>query len=79
MPWELGYKDGSSDSVAILPIVDQRKTKFYGQEYLGLYPYVTKQKDKSGRTMLWLELADGSYVSFNEWLRTGKKPYKRAS
>lgn len=79
MPWELGYKDGSSNRVAILPIVDQRKAKFFGQEYLGLYPYVTKQNDTAGRTKLWLELTDGRYVSFDEWLRTGRQPYKRAS
>ena len=79
MPWELGYKDGSSSRVAILPVVDQRKTKFYGQEHLGLYPFVTKRNNTAGRTKLWLELTNGRYIGFDEWLRTGKTPYRQAS
>ena len=79
MPWELGYKDGSSRRVAILPVVDQRKTRFYGQEYLGLYPFVTKRNDQYGRPRLCIETSDGRYVPIDEWLRTGKSPYKWAS
>lgn len=79
MPWELGYKDGSSKRVAILPVVDQRANAFHGQEYLGLYPYVTKDQDKQGKVLLWIERSDGSYVSLSEWLRTGQQPYRRAS
>lgn len=43
MPWELGYFDGlRKGGVAILPLLDQETAEFSGQEYLGLYPVVTK-------------------------------------
>ena len=43
MPWELGYFDGlRSGQVAIMPLMDDESAKFTGQEYLGLYPKVTK-------------------------------------
>ena len=39
-PWELGYFDGLKQSkCCILPIMEYR-TKFDGQEYLGLYSYL---------------------------------------
>lgn len=40
MPWELGYFDGYSGAVAIFPVTRVARSKFEGQEYLGLYPYV---------------------------------------
>jgi len=43
MPWELGYFDGYKGKVAILPIKkSDTDTEYKGQEYLGIYPYVTK-------------------------------------
>lgn len=43
MPWELGYFDGMrSGAVAIMPLLDNENESFVGQEYLGLYPRVTK-------------------------------------
>lgn len=43
MPWELGFFDGHKPSqVAVLPLMDFETQKFEGQEYLGLYPVVTK-------------------------------------
>ncbi|WDF95517.1 TIR domain-containing protein [Aeromonas dhakensis] len=43
MPWELGFFDGyKPNQVAILPLVDFENQSFEGQEYLGLYPVVTK-------------------------------------
>lgn len=44
MPWELGYFDGfKTGGVAILPVLDKSDTPFEGQEYLGLYPVMTKE------------------------------------
>lgn len=44
MPWELGYFDGfRPGKVAILPVMDRADQTFAGQEYLGLYPKVTKE------------------------------------
>ncbi|MFT6908585.1 MAG: hypothetical protein ACJAS1_005287 [Oleiphilaceae bacterium] len=43
MPWELGFFDGHKpNQVAILPLLDSDNQSFEGQEYLGLYPLVTK-------------------------------------
>lgn len=43
MPWELGYFDGyKPNCVAILPLMKNRSTNFKGQEYLSLYPIITK-------------------------------------
>lgn len=44
MPWELGYFDGfKPGKVSILPVMDRADQTFAGQEYLGLYPKVTKE------------------------------------
>lgn len=44
MPWELGFFDGHKPGqVAVLPLLDSASQSFQGQEYLGLYPVVTKQ------------------------------------
>ncbi|MFY9222920.1 MAG: toll/interleukin-1 receptor domain-containing protein [Blastocatellia bacterium] len=45
MPWELGYFDGLGKRVAILPILDNAVniSNYSGQEYLSLYPFVTKE------------------------------------
>ncbi len=44
MPWELGYFDGlKRDKVRILPVVERANERFEGQEYLGLYPAVSKE------------------------------------
>lgn len=43
MPWELGFFDGyRTGGVAIMPVLDRETDCFAGQEYLGLYPRVTK-------------------------------------
>lgn len=48
MPWELGYFDGlRGGQVAVMPLVDKEDDSFTGQEYLGLYPAVTKDTYKN--------------------------------
>ncbi|GAA4465830.1 TIR domain-containing protein [Novipirellula rosea] len=79
MPWELGYKDGKNGRAAILPVVEQRTDNYYGQEYLGLYPFVVRQQDTNGQMRLWLKRNDGSYIELSEWIRTGRQPSRRAS
>lgn len=76
MPWELGYFDGIKNMVAILPVldVDQTTDQYKGQEYLGLYPYVTKDKNQStGEETPWIHEDEKTYVSFREWSQ-GMKP-----
>lgn len=45
MPWELGYFDGLGKKIAVIPIADNplSNNEYKGQEYLDLYPFVTKE------------------------------------
>jgi len=82
MPWELGYKDGNSvdDSgegmVGIIPIMSKSQSSYKGQEYLGIYPYITEEYDTEGKKKLWVNRSPNSYITFDYWLK-GKKPYRR--
>lgn len=75
MPWECGFFDGLKGRVAILPITEDGHD-YRGQEYLGLYPFVSSAKPdgKEGK-VLWVDQADGKYVSFERWLK-GEEPSK---
>lgn len=64
MPWELGLMDGMKGKVAICPLTrDRYATEYQGQEYLGLYPYVTEVA-----TMLWINEDSKHYNRFERWL-----------
>lgn len=71
MPWECGYFDGIKEKVAIVPV---RKTsynnEYAGQEYLGLYPYIVKEKSTQGNETLWVHLNRDKYTSYNNWVKT---------
>jgi hypothetical protein len=76
MPWELGYFDGLKPGmVAILPITSSSENinTFKGQEYLGLYPYISKVNDKAGKMKLWVEETPEKYIIFDKWL-SGSQP-----
>ncbi|PAJ85272.1 toll/interleukin-1 receptor domain-containing protein [Burkholderia ubonensis] len=56
MPWEVGYFDGFNPGcVAVMPLLDNANEYFVGQEYLGLYPLVTKSQYPSGTTDVFVE------------------------
>jgi hypothetical protein len=76
MPWELGYKDGESSRCAILPIQATLPRSFKGQEYLGIYPYVTQEKDTIQEEQLWVRRSATCYVLFEAWL-AGSLPTER--
>jgi hypothetical protein len=60
-PWELGYFDGlRGGNVFIFPVARESKYGFAGQEYLGLYPYLTQASD-SGKVLL-REANDYGYI-----------------
>lgn len=45
MPWELGFFDGlKRDKVCILPVLCSPDQSFDGQEYLSLYPVISKEE-----------------------------------
>lgn len=76
MPWELGFMDGNKERCAILPIMDHENSSFNGQEFLSVYPYITKEsvnelvnKNLSSKGVLWINEATNKYVSMNEWFK----------
>lgn len=66
MPWETGYFDARTDKVAIIPILNGSKVgyDYKGQEYLGLYPYMT-----AGSNGLLYIVEDSGWVAFDTWLK----------
>lgn len=66
MPWELGYFDGFKGKAAILPVVETtNESSFTGQEYLGLYPYISK--GTTSASILWVE-GQGTSRLFSSWM-----------
>ena len=56
MPWELGYFDAlRTDCVAVLPLQDREFQSFEGQEYLSLYPIVSKGQYSDGNKDVFVE------------------------
>jgi len=71
MPWECGYFDGIKEKVAIVPIKKSSfNNEYYGQEYLGLYPYIIKEKSNIGNELLWVHLNNTKYISYDNWIKT---------
>jgi hypothetical protein len=63
MPWELGYFDGFSGNVAVLPLVATNDQQSYiGEEFLGLYPYVDFT-----RSTIYIHRSITTYASFENW------------
>ncbi len=76
MPWELGYMDGKKNGrVAILPVSDTNTNHYYGQEYLGLYPYISKEKGRDNIYKIWVNEQPDIYVTLEKWL-DGSNPRK---
>jgi hypothetical protein len=69
MPWELGYCDGRGKPVAVAPLVARAGQHFYeGQEYLGLYPYLSEGIDEQDQPRLYVETRPWIYRSLEEWI-----------
>lgn len=76
-PWELGLFDGISNGMCcILPIVKgSGESRFNGQEYLGMYPYLTYTKyANSDEWTFWIKNSENpkKYTTLKAWL-TGEK------
>jgi len=78
MPWELGYMDGKKGKSAIFPVspTETSSDRYKGQEYLGIYPYITANDDTKGKPRLWVHEDADTYVVFEAWL-ADKPPRKR--
>ena len=73
-PWELGFVDGLKNRVAILPILNDEKNEYSGQEYLGIYPYVVYAKVyKKNDDEFWVHDTEdyNLYSSLKSWLEDG--------
>ena len=69
MPWELGYFDGFSGAVAILPITQTREDSFRGQEYLGIYPYIDEASSKTSTIQeIWINKSSTASTRWNSWI-----------
>jgi hypothetical protein len=74
MPWECGFFDGLKGRVAICPLTPspQADDKYSGQEYLGLYPYVTTWcRQGDSEPTLWIHETQSKYVNLSWWLKGG--------
>ena len=79
MPWECGYFDGIKKLVAIMPVSrsDSGSDSFAGQEYLGLYYYVSGGTlQGTNQEALWIHEDSSTYVLYDKWV-LGDKPSKR--
>lgn len=76
MPWELGYIDAKTSRVAILPIMDQSTNGYYGQEYLGMYPHVTRMQSQTGNDLLYVVHDPLHYQELCNWTAGATFTYK---
>jgi hypothetical protein len=62
--WEIGYADGITKRIAILPIEEDtlKDNEFYKQEYLGLYPYIDK-----GDYSIWIN-GPRTFSTVDKWV-----------
>lgn len=80
MPWELGFFDGFRGRVAILPISqsDTASSNWKGVEYLGIYPYLTKDRvAESSNDALFVNRSGSEYVSLKEWIANATPNWRR--
>jgi hypothetical protein len=70
MPWECGFMDAHKNNVAILPINDNERNEFKGEEFLSLYPLIKKDEDGN----LVVETEPGQYVLFDHWINKLNRP-----
>ena len=74
MPWEVGLMDGLKGRVAVCPLlVSDDNLNAIGLEYLSLYPYVSCERDKKDKEMLWINETKSKYCTLTDWIN-GKSP-----
>jgi len=78
IPWEMGYFDGLKQLVSIMPIVERPTSyndyQYIGQEYLGIYSYITEEVDTHQQKRLWInDEVPECYIAYDEWIN-GRKP-----
>lgn len=74
MPWELGFMDGYTGRVAILPVTNDNKG-FKEHEYLNIYPYIDEAGfSKSPGQTLWVNDSTNKnkYSELEKWISSGE-------
>jgi len=71
MPWELGIMDALVGKVAICPLSEEysNSDSYNGQEYLGLYPYISESASHYFGSLLWIHNKPNKKVLFPKWLK----------
>ena len=72
-PWELGLFDGiSNGKCCVLPIIKGQQYSYKGQEYLGMYPYLSySQFANSDKWTFWIKDPESPnrYTTLRAWLQ----------
>lgn len=70
MPWELGFMDGKSGKVGVLPVTKSPDRMYSREEYLTLYPYIDKFRGKiSQNDYLWINESPERYARLDLWIK----------
>ncbi len=78
MPWELGFFDGISGKVGIIPVTRNQEETFKGEEYLNIYPYVNVAPGNLTKTLyLWIRKSDRTYARLDKWIKGTASIIKR--
>ena len=79
MPWELGYADGNTNKCAVIPVsqYDNSPQLYKGFEYLSLYPFIVKEKNRLSVDKLWVTESSDKYIVFDEWLHNNRSPFQQ--
>lgn len=77
MPWELGFMDGyTSNRCAILPILDISTQSYVGQEFIHVYPKVTKEDMANGNFKMTVQRKNLAEMNLSDWQRPSGIPYR---
>lgn len=76
MPWECGYFDALKEKVAIVPVTVSTVNSYFGQEFLGLYPYCECEESDRGVETLWVNKDANTYTDYHHWVTTKNENVK---
>ncbi|CAO3408521.1 TIR domain-containing protein [Azospirillum largimobile] len=70
MPWELGFMDGKSGKIGVLPVTKSPDRMYSREEYLTLYPYIDKFREEvSQKEYLWVNESSERYARLDLWIK----------
>jgi len=69
MPWELGFMDSYKGKCAILPIMDSKNDDFKGQEFLSVYPIISRDDFTYNESDLNVQTDKYSSEEMKNWIK----------